>query len=108
MLAMLLTFSLTVFAWIFFRSENMGQAFHFIGNIFSLSLFVVPQFLPYLLFGLMALFILVEWIGREHPYAIQKLTWFTYTPLRWAFYVLLINLILLFQSENQEFIYFQF
>jgi alginate O-acetyltransferase complex protein AlgI len=65
-------------------------------------------FLPLLLFGCIGLFMFIEWTGREHPYAIQKLAWYTHTPVRWAFYILLINMILLFQSENQEFIYFQF
>ena len=35
--AMVITFSLTVFAWIFFRADNMTQAFQYIGEIFSPS-----------------------------------------------------------------------
>ncbi|MEO0044942.1 MAG: hypothetical protein RL705_133, partial [Bacteroidota bacterium] len=42
--SMLLTFSLTVFAWIFFRSENVHQALQYIGKIASNSLFKVPHF----------------------------------------------------------------
>jgi alginate O-acetyltransferase complex protein AlgI len=42
-MSMLLTFSLTVFAWIFFRSENISHAFNYIDTIFSNSLFSVLE-----------------------------------------------------------------
>jgi D-alanyl-lipoteichoic acid acyltransferase DltB (MBOAT superfamily) len=106
--AILLTFGLTVIAWIFFRAEDMGQAFYMLSGIFSLSLFTIPEFQPAILFGFLILFILIEWAGREHPYAIQRMSWYSFTPARWAFYFLLINVILMLQNENQEFIYFQF
>ena len=35
LIAMLTTFTLTVFAWIFFRAENISHAFDYIGEIFS-------------------------------------------------------------------------
>ena len=38
------TFLLTVFAWIFFRAENLTHAFSYIGAIFSESLFKIPYF----------------------------------------------------------------
>ena len=37
----LITFGLTVFAWIFFRAENIGHAFSYISEIFSTSLISV-------------------------------------------------------------------
>lgn len=39
-----LTFGLTVFAWIFFRAENIGHAISYISEIFSSSLFTIPKF----------------------------------------------------------------
>ena len=42
--AMLFTFILSAFAWIFFRAENIGHAYSFIGEIFSFSFFDFPNF----------------------------------------------------------------
>lgn len=107
-LMILLTFFLTVIAWIFFRAENVSQAFSVIQSIFSPSLFSTLEIFPAVLFALILGFILVEWWGRERPYAIQRIPFYNYLPVRWGFYVLLINLILIFQGGSQEFIYFQF
>src|SRR5690606_31308818 len=41
---MLMTFAMTVFAWIFFRANDIGHAVSYIGEILSPSLFTVPQF----------------------------------------------------------------
>ncbi len=103
-----ITFGLTVFAWIFFRADSIGHAFRFISSMFSASLWTLPQFMPWILFSLLILFILIEWSGREHPYAIQRLATAWNRPLRWAVYFVMINLILLFFNQEQEFIYFQF
>ena len=43
---MLLTFGLTVFAWIFFRAENIGHAFNYISEILSKSIFALSFPLP--------------------------------------------------------------
>ena len=110
--SMLITFSLTVFAWIFFRSNTLAQAMSYISRIFSASLFSVPVFkmmilsIPILI--LVFLFLLVEWFGREQQYAIAKL--FSNKPLlfRIGFYYLILLLIFLFAGANQQFIYFQF
>ena len=42
--SILLTFSLTVFAWIFFRANNITHAFSFVSEIFSSSIFTFPHF----------------------------------------------------------------
>lgn len=42
----LLTFVMTVFAWIFFRAENLHYAFNYISGIFNWSLFAVPKVKP--------------------------------------------------------------
>ncbi len=41
---MLVTFSLTVLAWIFFRAENIAHAVNYIFEILSPSLFTIPKF----------------------------------------------------------------
>lgn len=109
---MLFTFGLTVFAWIFFRAEDMSHAFSYILGIFSSSLFSLPNFhhmegIGYTLM-LILFFVVVEWLGREQQYAIEKvgMGWERY--LRLGFYYVLVFMIFYFSGEQQDFIYFQF
>jgi alginate O-acetyltransferase complex protein AlgI len=104
----LITFTLTVFAWIFFRAENLSHAFQYIGGIFSISLFTVPNVFPVWLLVFIALFMCVEWIGRANQYAIQHIGVRLARPIRWGFYYALIALIIIYMGVEQEFIYFQF
>ncbi|AWH83776.1 membrane-bound O-acyltransferase family protein [Flavobacterium album] len=102
------TFALAVFAWIFFRAESLSHAFDYIGGIFSSSLFTVPTIKPYLLFALIAFFMVIEWLGRENNYALERFGIKLPAVVRWAFYFVLIGLIFIFFGSEQEFIYFQF
>jgi len=112
LLSMLFTFSLTVFAWIFFRAENIGHAISYISGIFSPSLFSMPEFTgrsrALTTIILVAIFMLVEWIGREGQYAISHLGVKWKRPIRYAMYYAIIFAILLFGGKEQQFIYFQF
>ncbi len=103
-----MTFMLTVFAWIFFRANDMTHALSYIKGIFTKSLLSIPSILPFTLFGLLAFFIAIEWMGREHQYALQRfgLKWPRFARI--SFYYLLIVLIFIFMGKEQEFIYFQF
>ena len=111
-LSVILTFLLTVFAWIFFRSNTIDQALHYISRVFSAPFFDFSVFksgavsAPILIF--IFLFIIIEWMGREQQYAIAKL--FSGKPkiYRWAFYYLILVIIFIFAGSNQQFIYFQF
>jgi alginate O-acetyltransferase complex protein AlgI len=107
--SIILTFGLTVFAWIFFRAGNLGIAFGYISNIFSKSFFTKPSLLPLeLLTGILG-FIAIEWLGREQNYAIEKLGFKQPVFVRWSFYIFIIFLILsTVGREQQQFIYFQF
>jgi alginate O-acetyltransferase complex protein AlgI len=103
------TFALTVFAWIFFRAQNLSHAIGYIAGIFSKSLFSVPQIRPTSLFVLIVLFLAVEWFGREKQYAIAHLENAVSKPLRIAFYYAVAIAIIYFSgSGEQQFIYFQF
>ena len=110
--SMLFTFSLTVFAWIFFRSNNIEHAFQYISEIFSSSLFEMPDIYDkkkvlgvfVVLFG----FISIEWLGREGKYAIEQLGKKWKLPFRYLLYYSIIILIFYFSGKEQEFIYFQF
>jgi len=110
---MLLTFGLTVFAWIFFRAENLGHAFSYISGIISPSLFEIPNFSfglrrP-LLISIIAVFMFsLEWFGREKQFALQNLCHRWKWPIRYAVYYTIIILIFSFGGKEQQFIYFQF
>ncbi len=117
LVSILITFSLTVFAWIFFRAENVGQAIRYIAKIFSPSLFKSPdrQVFPdgpsfSFMTTLIALFILAEWLGRERPYAIAQMGNRFPLIIRWSAYFSLIGGIyyFTFTGRGLQFIYFQF
>ncbi len=106
------TFSLTVFAWIFFRAENIGHAFEYIFGVFRNSPLEPPNFngidKAWVTIALMVSFMIMEWIGREREYAFQvidsKPIFFKYS----ATYFLLLIIMLFMNTGEQEFIYFQF
>ena len=110
---MLWTFGLTVFAWIFFRAENIGHAFNYISEILSTSLFSMPKFAgmssALITIVLVAVFVLVEWKGRHGQYATQNLGLKWKRPYRWLLYILIIGIIFYAGNfEDNTFIYFQF
>ena len=103
------TFALTAFAWIFFRAENVAHALDIISKILSRSLFSLPEKRPTYLFILLVFFILIEWLGREHQYALHNLNRYLNKPLRITRYYIIIMLIFVFYTaKKQQFIYFQF
>lgn len=109
---MLLNFSLTVFAWIFFRANNLEHAFGYIVKILSPSLFSIPDFAgmskALTTIILVGIFVLIEWYGRESQYAIAHLALKWKRPLRYGFYYAIIFVIFWFGGKEQQFIYFQF
>ncbi|WP_217607295.1 MBOAT family protein [Chitinophaga sp. GbtcB8] len=106
--SILLTFGLTVLAWIFFRAADIHHAISYIAGIFKPSLFSIPEVKPLTVILLVILFILIEWRGREQPYAIADFGLQWKKPLRYALYYTIIFAIIWFGGKEQEFIYFQF
>jgi len=114
-LSICVTYGLTVFAWIFFRSDNLGNAFSFISVIFSRSLFSLPQgetFIgnvnPKTMCIIIILFIIIEWKGREQDFAIANFGKKWYRPIRWTWYCVILFYVFYFTGKQQQFIYFQF
>ena len=108
-----ITFSLTVFAWIFFRSENIGHALHYLATIFSKSLFSFPHFsqmgLAFKTIILIVIFIIIEWLGRDKQYAIENIITVKNNGFRYILYIGIIITIMLMGNFNEnQFIYFQF
>ena len=112
-----ITFSLTVFAWIFFRAETLTHATTYIGSMLSgmsspstfvdfLNFFPANTGFAFPLF--IALFFFMEWIGRSQPYAIANVGLKWPKPVRWSLYYSIGIIIILYGGYEQEFIYFQF
>lgn len=115
--SMLITFGLTVFAWIFFRAENIQHAFSYIDGIFSKSLMSIPVLdLKKISVGadiiyvvlLIMFFLLFEWLHRNKQYGLQFNDIKVSKVVRWSIYYTIIGLIIYFQGNQQTFIYFQF
>lgn len=105
----LITFLLTNLAWIYFRSQTIGQANDYLVRIFKLQQgYSANSLISSYFILLLALFILVEWLNREkhHGLEISSLPkW-----LRWSAYFLIFGTIIFMGNlkSNYEFIYFQF
>ncbi|RXR21881.1 MBOAT family O-acyltransferase [Flavobacterium stagni] len=116
--AVLITYCLTVFAWIFFRAESVTAAWIYVKNMVKglLSKAAYVQALDFTLSTvgwalplLILFFISIEWLGREQQFALQRLGERWKQPVRWVFYATLIFLIGMFmKTEETPFIYFQF
>jgi alginate O-acetyltransferase complex protein AlgI len=104
----LLTFFLVNIAFIFFRADNLTTAFGFIRGIASASLFHVPDWESRHIIIFLILFIVIEWLGRDHQYglAIIGSKWPTF--VRWVFYYFIFWAIFFFAGSDQNFIYVQF
>jgi alginate O-acetyltransferase complex protein AlgI len=106
----ILTLSIIMIAWIFFRADNISIAVAYLRNMFSLSLFTQPTILPVDLIVIVMLFVIVEWISREklHPFQFERRKK-TLIVLRPVFISIVIWVIILWGAfDNKEFIYFQF
>jgi len=108
-----LTFTLCTLAWVFFRAESLSHAFGYLGGIFSRTFFSVPDFpgtaKAFTTILLLGFFLMMEWLGRENNYAIEKTGFRKRRIFRWSFYAFLLFLTGMYmQSKESPFIYFQF
>jgi D-alanyl-lipoteichoic acid acyltransferase DltB (MBOAT superfamily) len=101
----LLTFSLTTFAWIFFRSETITDAMLYIVRILDFGNFIPEVIRHKKIIPLLIVFIVLEWFSRKQEYAIVL-----DKKYRTVFYLLFAFLIMYYASvsEKSSFIYFQF
>jgi alginate O-acetyltransferase complex protein AlgI len=108
LLKIIVTFIIVTFAWIFFRSESVGQALQYIGNILTNVKgrhieFDVPEMISYLISFLSFFVFSSYFLYRKND--LVKVN----TMTRFAVPIVLLILITLFgQFSKQTFIYFQF
>jgi alginate O-acetyltransferase complex protein AlgI len=102
-----LTFLFWCFTLVFFQSKTLGDAFGYLGRIFT-GPFPPASFWYFNLFTLITiLFVIgIDWLHQkqEHPLALKWMP----QPVRWSFYLALGFFIFNFIHYKQEFIYFQF
>jgi D-alanyl-lipoteichoic acid acyltransferase DltB (MBOAT superfamily) len=106
-LNILITFSITCFAWIFFRAKSIADAFQYIKRLFENRTFTEQYFsierYNYEILPLILFFILVEWNNRTKTEPISgKYSW-----VKLGFCLGAIVALGVF-SDYKEFIYFQF
>ena len=112
--SMLTTFMLTVFAWIFFRAEDLSHAFSYVGEIFSESFFSIPAFNgtidALIIFGLICVFLFIEWLGRKDKNNINNFISKFNVNIRVFIYYIMFLIIIWFwlKGDDPQFIYFQF
>ncbi|MDO6600967.1 MBOAT family protein [Tenacibaculum sp. 1_MG-2023] len=107
-ISIVFTFGLTVFAWIFFRANNIEHALNYIKGIFSNSLFSIPEIAPINIIIILLIFVIAEWLGRNRQYAIEEVKTKFKRPLRYTIYYAIIIAIFWLGGKEQQFIYFQF
>lgn len=110
---MLITFGLTLLAWVFFRAQNIPHALSYLSEIFSSSILTIPSAHSFTLLNLLVipfifLLFFIEWKGRDNAYGLEKFGLKWPRPLRWSFYFGIICVLFVFSGTEQEFIYFQF
>ena len=102
------TFLLSAFAWIFFRANNVSDAFLIVKKIFSdrhFNLFLNWEVFFAAILGLTLLFLK----ELREEYFLNKFSFFKNTSIRLTIYAFLIILIILFGVfDSGQFIYFQF
>lgn len=111
-LAIFLTFSLTCFAWIFFRAQSLSEAFIYVKGLFTkinvpiwngvdLNFESFDWLIFYLLF-----FFSLEWLNRTSQFGFTL-----YHVPKWirvTLYIVVFALVVYHFGEERDFIYFQF
>ncbi len=101
----LITFTLTLIAWVFFRSLTLTDAFAYL-NIMAHFSFNIEEVSFYGYLWLILILIAIEWYAREFEHPLK----FVNAPvvIRWSVYYTLSAMIFLYFTDEMSFIYFQF
>lgn len=113
LIQVLLTFSLTCIAWIFFRAKSLESAFNYLHTLFSKSLFTLPRlqsnqisFKTLVLF--IAFFLIIEWINRKENHGLY-MKGSTNKIYKWILYfIVFVSIVGWGVATKSEFIYFAF
>lgn len=109
--AMILTFVMVMFGWLFFRAPDITTAFCWLGNILNPMTWILkfPSKLPRefgLAIGTLVIMFVIEWINRRCEFGLARLPKNRY--LRWLCYVVIAEFVLFGAPQSQSFLYFNF
>jgi D-alanyl-lipoteichoic acid acyltransferase DltB (MBOAT superfamily) len=106
-LQILLTFSFTTIAWIFFRSESLEKSMLYIETMLTRFKLTIPENYSSRIVFLISILLLFEWFGRKNE---TVLSIFSKKPIaiRWGIYLFLSFSIVVLATKKNSFIYFQF
>lgn len=103
------TFLSLCITYIFFRAKDLNEVIEYYQGLFvgngPRSILNVDAVIVLLL---IFLFLVIEWRGRAHQYAIEKVVETHSKVQRWLYYVILVIVLSAFAGEPQQFVYFQF
>jgi len=107
-----ITFFLTMIAWIFFRSETIGDALLYL-QLIPNTIFSLPRLTALhhesIAGPVVIIMFLIEWIQRKYEHGLYFLdTKIINIYFRWGLYYFIILLIIALINPSQKFIYYQF
>lgn len=110
----LVTFTVITLGLIVFRSDNIVTSYNYIMGIFNfnskafldLSNSNLAMAIPAILYAI--IFFVIEWHTRKEEFSLATLGLNWSRPVRFTLYYVIIFIIFLFQTQEQQFIYFQF
>lgn len=120
LILMVTTFALVVFSRIFSRSESISEAFNYIlqigkkpidnPSLFYFPFSQMPHSVYLILFISLPILVLVEWLQRTKPHALNldNISWMRNRFARWFVYYFIMLLVYLSVNDNHSFVYFQF
>lgn len=108
----LATFSMVCVAWVFFRADNVTEAFAYLSRMAETLFTDLPGFVQFVDDAVEALvaivlLLLVEWFQRHREHGLE-LSHLKYGWLRWLIYYGVIAALYYHGGAAQDFIYFQF
>jgi len=111
---MVITFTLTTFAWIFFRSKDLSSAFNYIERMLGKHLLTVPKLKTgtdntnmLLSLTFIVVMVIIEWANRKNIFVFQELH-HKKIYLQLTVIIIFTAILFMFTGEQQDFIYFQF
>ena len=120
LLQMAFTFFLVVVGWIIFRAETIGQAVDYICSMFTNSPFGPGWLIGKKCLLYSSLLLLAEWLQRDREHALMfpqgreayghaRASWLLrFAAVRYAIYIAIVYVLMVYAGEVQTFIYFQF
>jgi len=113
----LMTFIIVTIAWIFFRSDSIGESFTYIFEMFNFTdknlsftevfkRFKLEKIDLWLTFIFVTIMLVIEWVNRRYTHGLA--TVFKNRIIRTIFYLILSLLVLEYFYGENTFIYFQF